>query len=78
MLSLPFQTPATQANENSEIEIEEDKWGAKPGEEGAGGVRKAGEERVGGRCSSRVGSGRNKGEITRKCLTFRNRKRGKP
>ena len=32
VLSLPFQTPATQANKNSEIEIEEDKWGAKPGE----------------------------------------------
>ena len=40
--------------------------------------RQEGEERAGGGCCNRVGSRRNKGEITRIYLIFRNRKRGKP
>ena len=37
----------------------------------------AGEERAEGGCFNRVGSGRNKDELTRKCLISCNRKRGK-
>ena len=36
-----------------------------------------GEERAGGGCCNKVGSGRNKDEMTRKCSIFCNRKRGK-
>ena len=49
------------------------KEGGSPGEWGTGGVREVAEERVGGGSSTRVRSGRSRGgEITQKCLIFRN------